>query len=138
MVNAEKHRKFIKTVKEENPELYKNSMIYLINSNVTVLTNELAKDLEENLPVLRQLKLLPESVVKNSGLNNMKDSLRVAKTVLEIIENDTDSLTITNAELEELKYISVNFVEVASEILRLQEEHLAIVPTKIKEIVESS
>lgn len=138
MVNVEKHRKLINKLKEDNPEIIKGSVILLINSNPTLLANELAKDLEENLPVLRQLKLLPESVVKNSGLENMKDSLLVANTILEVIENDKDSLTVTEEEIEELKYISINFVEVANEILKTQEEHLAIVPTKIKEIVENS
>lgn len=138
MVNVEKHRKLIKKLNEDNPEIIKGSITLLINSNPTLLANELAKDLEENLPVLRQLKLVPESVVRNSGLANMKDSLLVANTVLEVIENDKDSLTVTEEEIEELKYISTNFVEVANEILKTQEEHLAIVPNKIKEIVENT
>ena len=138
MVNVEKHRKLIKKLNEDNSEIIKGSITLLINSNPTLLANELAKDLEENLPVLRQLKLVPESVVRNSGLANMKDSLLVANTVLEVIENDKDSLTVTEEEIEELKYISTNFVEVANEILKTQEEHLAIVPNKIKEIVENT
>lgn len=138
MVNVEKHRKLIKKLNEDNPEIIKGSITLLINSNPTLLANELAKDLEENLPVLRQLKLVPESVVRNSGLANMKDSLLVVNTVLEVIENDKDSLTVTEEEIEELKYISTNFVEVANEILKTQEEHLAIVPNKIKEIVENT
>jgi len=138
MVNAEKHRNLLNIIKEDNPEAFKGGTILLINSNPTLLANELAKDLEENIPVLRNLKLLPDSVVRNSGLNNMKDSLLTAKTVLEIIENESESLTITSEELEELKYISINFVEVATEILELQEDHLTKVPVTVKEIVENS
>lgn len=131
MVNAE-----ILDIKENNPEIIKGSITLLINSNAELLSNELGKDLEENVPVLRQLKLLPEGLVISSEINNMKDSLLVANTVLEIIENDIDSLTITSEELEKLKYISIDFVEVANEILKIQEDHLAKAPEGIKAIVE--
>ena len=138
MVNPNKHKKFLENVKEKNPELYRDSTIYLINTNAEKLAIELEKDLEENLPVLKHLKLLPKGLVKSSGLNNMKDSLLTARTVLEIIENERESLKVDNETLEDLKNVASDFVEVANEILKLQEDHLTKAPTKIKELVESS
>ena len=67
MVNPNKHKKFLENVKEKNPELYRDSTIYLINTNAEKLAIELEKDLEENLPVLKHLKLLPKGLVKSSG-----------------------------------------------------------------------
>ena len=68
----------------------------------------------------------------------MKDSLLTARTVLEIIENERESLKVDNETLEDLKNVASDFVEVATEILKIQEEHLTKAPTKIKELVESS
>ena len=138
MVNAEKHKNLLNRIKEDNPDLFRKSTIYLINTNAELLAIELEKDLEENIPVLRHLKLLPKGLVKSSGLNNMKDSLLTARTVLEIIENERESLKVDNETLEDLKNVASDFVEVANEILKLQEDHLTKAPTKIKELVESS
>ena len=60
------------------------------------------------------------------------------QNVLDIIETERDSLKVDNETLEDLKRVASDFVEVANEILKLQEDHLAKAPTKIKEIVESS